>query len=241
MIMGMPVIIDIPESIDETVFEEVSSYLHGIDETFSTYRHDSEVSRFNNGSLKKDNLSADVRYVSEQCEYYSGLTDGYFSAYYSEIFDPSGFVKAWAMHHVAVIIQSGGYATYLINIAGDMIASGETRTWNIAIQDPLQKDSIYGVVALHNQSIATSGSYERGDHIINPITRSTDTDLISVSIYGNDIINADVCATTCIAMGSAMAQDFLSRYPTYAALLIKKNGSSILVNGFTVFKTQIAQ
>lgn len=239
--MGMPVIIDIPGSIDETVFEEVFSFLRGVDQTFSTYRHDSEVSRFNNGLLKKGDLSADVQYVLKQCEHYSRLTDGYFTAYYSETCDPSGYVKAWAMHHVARMIESGGYATYLINIAGDMIASGQTRTWNIAIQDPLRKDSIRGVVGLQNQSIATSGSYERGDHIINPITRSSDTDLISVSVYGNDIITADVCATTCIAMGSAMAQDFLSRYPTYAALLIKKNGSSIFVNGFRLTKTQIAQ
>ena len=241
MIMGMPVIVAIPDAKDKTVFDTVFTYLRDVDLTFSPYRDDSEVSLFNNGTLKKDDLSADVQHVFDQCEYYSRLTNGYFSAYYSRQFDPSGYVKSWAMQQAAHIIEAAGYQTYLMNIAGDMIGSGESRIWNIAIQDPLQKDAVLGVAKLHNQSIATSGSYERGSHIVNPLTRSADSDLISVSIYGDDVIVADVFATTCVAMGSKEAEAFMSQHPSYAALFIKKDGSKTSLNGFTLAKMQIAQ
>lgn len=241
MIMGMPVIIDIPASNILAVFDEVSEYLRGIDAKFSAYRSDSEISRYNQGLIKKEALSTDVKFVYDQCCYYSKMTKGYFDACYDETFDPSGYVKAWAIQHAAHIIESHGFHTYLINIAGDMIAHGPDKDWNIAIQDPFQKDTAIGVVTLCNQSIATSGSYERGAHIINPFTKSAATDLVSASVYGEDIIMSDVFATTCIAMGSESAMSFLADHPAYAALLVKKDGSRLVVNDFQLTKMQIAQ
>jgi thiamine biosynthesis lipoprotein len=241
MIMGMPVIIDIPAAHSPAIFIEVFDYLHTIDEKFSTYRQDSEVSMFNRNELTQDELSAEVKYVYDQCTITTKKTKGYFNAHYADSFDPSGYVKAWAMAHVATMITQCGYSTYLVNIAGDMIAAGDEKVWTIAIQDPWHNDNSLGVVALYNQTIATSGTYQRGDHIINPFTKNADTDLISVSIYGRNIITADVYATTCIAMGSEQALAFMSRHSSYAAYLIKKDGTHIVLNDFQLAKMQTAQ
>jgi thiamine biosynthesis lipoprotein len=57
------------------------------------------------------------------------------------------------------------------------------------------------VVALTDMSVATSGSYERGPHIVDGRTRQPAHGLTSVSVIAEDLTVADVLATTVYAMG----------------------------------------
>jgi len=232
MIMGMPISIDIPDITDEHIFEQLFDRFKHIDQQFSPYIESSEVSLFAKGNLHEADLSAQMKATIEACAHYEKLTDGYFSAYYNGSFDPSGYIKAWAIQEASTTLISQGLTTFLINIAGDMVANGQTKTWRIAIQDPFNKQTTLGVVALTNQAIATSGSYVRGAHIFDPHTKSSKTDLISASIYGPDIIKADVFATTCTAMGFDKAVSYMQGYPEYAALLVKTDGTLLPVNHF---------
>ena len=237
----MPVSIDIPMETSPDTFNKVFDFLKEVDQRFSPYIDSSEVSRFSRGDLNKSELSPELSFIMEQCKNYEKVTDGYFSTYYTDSFDPSGYVKAWAIEESGKILTNLGIETFLINIAGDMIARGNLRQWNLAIQDPFSKQSILGTVQLTNQSIATSGSYVRGNHILDPHTKTNQTDLISVTIYGKDIIKSDVFATACTAMGFDKARKFLKKYPDYLALLIKNNGESLLVNNFKLnTRTQIS-
>jgi thiamine biosynthesis lipoprotein len=241
IIMGMPVSIDIPMESSLDTFNKVFDFLREVDQQFSPYIDSSEVSLFSRGVLKESELSPELLFIMEQCKKYEKVTDGYFSAYYSDSFDPSGYVKAWAIEESGKILTNLGIETFLINIAGDMIARGNIRKWNLAVQDPFSKQSILGTVQLTNRSIATSGSYVRGSHIFDPHTKTNLTDLISVTIYGKDIIKSDVFATACTAMGFDKSRKFLKKNPDYSALLIKNSGESLLVNDFQLnTRTQIA-
>ena len=49
--------------------------------------------------------------------------------------------------------------------------------------------------------MATSGNYERGEHIYNPHTGRAATALDSMTVVGPNICDADVYATAAFAMG----------------------------------------
>src|SRR5689334_15659150 len=97
-IMGMPVSINIAEPhAKEKDIEKVFEYLRKIDKIFSTYKEESEISRFNNGLIKYKDLSDEVKKVLELCEETKKETDGYFDIEREGKIDPSGLVKGYAI------------------------------------------------------------------------------------------------------------------------------------------------
>ena len=57
------------------------------------------------------------------------------------------------------------------------------------------------VVALSDGTVATSGRAERGDHVLDPRTGAAATGLVSATVIGPDLANADTLATAAIAYG----------------------------------------
>lgn len=222
-VMGLPVSVDIPNCGDEAVFDVVFTSFHKIDERFSTYKAGSEVSRFGNGKLPASALSNELKYVIKECKKAEKWTDGYFSAWAAGNFDPSGYVKGWAIAGAGEIIRRLGYKTYCIGAGGDILAASDSaKVWKIGIQNPTDKSKILNTLNISNGAVCTSGSYERGDHIINPKTNKPATELLSVTVIGPDIIKADILATAYFAMGQKAA-GFMKRQKNYEAIIIPRN------------------
>jgi thiamine biosynthesis lipoprotein len=57
------------------------------------------------------------------------------------------------------------------------------------------------VLAVRNGAVATSGAYERGEHIRDPFTGRAPIDLRSITIVGPSLTFADAYATAAFAMG----------------------------------------
>ena len=55
-------------SASESLFDEVFDYFQSIDEKFSTYKDQSEISRLNRGDLKLDEASDDMKLIFELAE-----------------------------------------------------------------------------------------------------------------------------------------------------------------------------
>jgi FAD:protein FMN transferase len=221
-IMGLPVSVDIPGCENAGIFNAVFSRLREIDSRFSLYKPDSEVSRFRAGGITEAQLGDELKEVIEACREAEKKTDGFFSAWASDDFDPSGYVKGWAIAEAAKLIGQKGLKTYCIGAGGDILAaSASEKTWQIAIQDPADKSRILNKLSIKDGAVATSGNYERGSHIINPKTKKPAQELLSVTIIGPDIIQADILATACFAMGGKAA-DFMKRQSGYEALIISK-------------------
>jgi len=202
--MGIPISIDIPECENEPVFSEVFARLREIDGRFSTYKPESEVSRFAAGKIAQNDLSQEVKDVIKACQSAEEKTDGYFSAWAAGAFDPSGYVKGWAIAEAGKVIEKHGYKTYCIGAGGDVLAHSDTdKVWNIGIQDPRDKSKILNKLSISNEAVCTSGSYERGAHIINPKTKKPANRLLSVTVVGPDIIWADILATAVFASGKS--------------------------------------
>lgn len=241
-LMGMPITIDIPGAANDKVFDKVFKRLEQIDKRFSTYKPDSEVSKFARGELTEADLSDKLKEVIKACREAEAMTEGYFSAWAACLpdrqagaFEPSGYVKGWAIAEAGKMIEKEGFKTYCISAGGDILARSDSdKIWNIGIQDPSDKSKMLNpstgsgqanILKIKNGAVCTSGNYERGAHIINPKTQKPADELLSVTITGPDIIKADILATAVFASGT-LNPNFLKEYPDYKALVIPRSRGS---------------
>jgi thiamine biosynthesis lipoprotein len=230
-IMGLPITVDIPYCEDENILDSVFAHLREIDRRFSPYKINSELRKFQRGKIEENDLSAEFKNILSACNKAEEETDGYFSAYYSGKFDPSGYVKGWAADQAGRIIEKSGFKTYCIGAGGDILARSDSeKIWKIGILNPKVKHDIIGKISSSNFAVATSGSYERGKHIVNPKTGKTADDLLSVSVTGPDIIKSDILATAIFAAGMP-GLNLLRQHDQYEALAVEVNGQSHLSEG----------
>jgi thiamine biosynthesis lipoprotein len=207
-IMGMPITIEVRDpEVSPSALDDAFDWFRWVDATFSTYKPDSEINRLNRGELRLEDAHHEVRAVLQRCDELRAETDGYFDArvrLLSGVLDPSGYVKGWSVDRAAEILEEAGARNYYVNAGGDIRVRGgalpETY-WRIGIQHPLLHDKVAAVVATSDLAIATSGTYARGDHIIDPHTGFPATGVLSVTITGADLGTTDAYATAAFAMG----------------------------------------
>ncbi len=229
--MGTGVSIDIPGA-KEVIFEKVFARLREIDSQFSTYKPESEVSRYGRGEIAEPNVSRDLKAIIKACKAAEQATQGFFSAWATGSFDPSGYVKGWAINEAAKIIKKGGYNTFCIAIGGDILAASDSdKVWKIGIQNPQNRGAILAGVAVKNMAIATSGNYERGLHIVSPKTGKPADSILSISVVGPDIINADVLATTAFVQGKFGLNFVGGQARGYEAYAVDKTGKISMTAG----------
>jgi thiamine biosynthesis lipoprotein len=222
-IMGMPIGIDVRDSVvADGALDDAFAVMRRADALFSTYRADSEISRVNAGDLRLDDCTADVQDVVAQCEALRTRTAGYFNAYAKGMLDPSGLVKGWAVERAHETLVRAGVRHGCINAAGDVRVWGgraDGEPWRVGIRDPLHADRISAVETLHDGAVATSGAYERGDHIVDPHTGRPAHGALSVTVTGPDLATADAYATALFAAGSGQA-DWFTEQVGYRAMTI---------------------
>lgn len=209
-VMGTVVSIDLADDLSEatlrTLMEDVCGWLHEVDGRFSTYRPDSEVSRFRREEIPLQECSPDMRTVLEACADLWRFTDGYFDAYAGGPLDPSGYVKGWSVEVASARLAAAGSVNHCINAGGDIRARGRTgegKPWKVGVRHPWEADKLSWVLTLSDGAVATSGTYERGHHVFNPRTGGPARGLRSVTVAGPDLALADAYATAALAMGQS--------------------------------------
>jgi len=220
-VMGTAVLFDIRDrQFPQDALEEAASILHWVDATFSVFKHDSEISRITRGELALTDADVRVQVVLATCEILRRDTAGAFDHRPDGKLDPSGYVKGWAVERAARILAGSGIDSFLVSAGGDIVARGVPsagRTWEIGIRDPLDPDAILGTVNLVDNAIATSGLYERSDHI-RRAGKSGDVPA-SVSIVGPDLGIADALATAVFASG-VEDSGWLNNFPAYDLIAV---------------------
>jgi FAD:protein FMN transferase len=184
----------------------VCDWLHEVDRRFSTYKAESEVSRLQRGEITLADCSADMRHVLDVCADLWRDTDGYFDAYAGGSLDPSGYVKGWSVEVASARLAASGSTRHYINAGGDIRMRGgnpDGEPWRVGIRHPWEADKVSWVLAVTEGAVATSGTYERGHHVLNPRTGKPAHGLRSVTVVGPDLSIADAYATAALAMGEA--------------------------------------
>ncbi|MFD5079104.1 FAD:protein FMN transferase [Streptomyces sp. NPDC058371] len=207
--------------------DEAVAQLHRVDEVFSTYREDSQVSRLARGELRVEECDPEVAEVLGLGAEAERLSDGWFSTTYQGQLDPTGIVKGWAGERAARHLAAAGVSGVSVNGGGDVQlcgVPGAQRPWRVGVSDPLRPGALAAVVSAAGAdelAVATSGTAERGAHIVDPRTgRAAVTDLLSVTVVSPRLTWADAWATAAFAMGSRQALAWLESLPDVEALLI---------------------
>ena len=236
-IMGTAVSIEVrPPFVPLAVLDAVVYQLRDVEARFSTYRPDSEVSRLARGEIAAEDCSLDIRYVLSVCDHLVTVTDGAFDVRHHRPdgrLDPSGYVKGWAIEEAAWRIDSAGGRNYWINAGGDIVARGHAkpgRPWRVGIRHPDRPDRVAAVLAISDRAVATSGAYERGDHITDPRVARAPTGLRSVTVVGPGLGFTDAYATTVFVMGLDGLR-WLGDHPDYAALVITDDDRTVWTPG----------
>ncbi|MFF9908364.1 FAD:protein FMN transferase [Streptomyces olivaceus] len=207
--------------------DEAVAGLHRADEVFSTYRDGSEISRLARGELTVEACAPEVAEVLELAAEAERVSGGWFSTRYQGRLDPTGIVKGWAVERAARRIAAAGATGVSVNGGGDVQllgAPGARRPWRVGVSDPLRPGGLAAVVSASGAdelAVATSGSAERGAHVVDPRTgRSAVTDLLSVTVVAPRLTWADCWATAAFAMGSREGLRWLESLEGVEGLLV---------------------
>jgi FAD:protein FMN transferase len=201
-------------------------WLHWVDETFSTFKADSEVCRFDRGELELSDCSLELRHIFALCHRFNAETDGFFDAWAGGSFDPSGVVKGWSIEEASRLLTEAGLRDHLIDGGGDVRlrgAPGQGEPWHVGVRHPLQPGAYCATLSLGEAAVATSGTYERGHHVLNPFSGRPATELVSATVVGPSLTVADAYATGALAMG-VQAPAWLGRLTGYEAFVIGPDG-----------------
>jgi len=204
--MGMPVTVEIVDAAaTEGWLDAAFEYFESVDAKFSTYRDESEISRINRNELTLESASEDMKTIFALAEQTRVETNGYFDIRHDDQYDPSGVVKGWAIFQAAELLRQKGAANFYVDAGGDVQMAGknaEGENWRVGIRNPFNPDEIVKALALTDCGIATSGSYVRGQHIYNPLDAGDPlSEIVSLTVIGPDILEADRYATAAFAMG----------------------------------------
>jgi thiamine biosynthesis lipoprotein len=227
LVMGMPVTVNILADKSVTSdLEKVFAYFTYVDNKFSTYKGDSEISRINQGLLKIADSSQDMREVLDLCERTKKATGGYFEINNFGTLDPSGLVKGWAIKNAAKLIKKLGVKNFYINAGGDIQVGGRNENnqkWRIGIENPFNRKEIVKAVCVDNEGVATSGTYIRGQHVYDPHHPGhAITEIVSLTVIGPDVYEADRFATADFAMG-LKGLEFIAGLKGFAGYMIDKD------------------
>src|ERR1041385_7241240 len=98
LLMGMPITIEVLDAaVTVDVFDRVFTYFAAVDQTFSTYKASSEISRINSHAITVEQASQDMRAIFALAEQTRRETGGFFDMTRDGIYDPSGVVKGWSI------------------------------------------------------------------------------------------------------------------------------------------------
>lgn len=139
--------------------------------------------------------------------------------------------KGYAANRAKISMQQKNILGGLVNAGGDLIAwgvSAKPEPWTIKIADPKQKDRAFAWLQIKDQSVVTSGDYERFfimngkryAHIIDPRTGYPTTGVKSVSIICPDAELADALATAVFVMGKEKGLNLLNQLKGIEGLII---------------------
>lgn len=233
--MGMPITIEAVDSaITQDDLDKVFAYFVSVDETFSTYKATSEISKINRGELLVAQYSEDMQIILALSEQTKKDTRGYFDIQHDGMIDPSGIVKGWAIQNAAKMLKAWGFCHFYIDAGGDIQVSGnkDGKLWRIGIRNPFNRTEHVKVLALTNCGIATSGTAIRGQHIYDPYNRDTMLlDVVSITVIGPNIYEADRFATAAFAMGKEGIQ-FIEKLVGFEGYMIDAQARATFTSKF---------
>ena len=170
-VMGMPISLALRgrhahDGAGEQAWQEALAELRWVDEVFSTWRPDSQVSRLGRGEMNLQDCHPAVAEVLRLADDARASSDGAFDVCLPgpdgvRRLDPSGVVKGWAVDRAVRPLLALAGTDVCLSAGGDMVchvADPDGEPWTIGIEDPLDPARLVARVPVHRGAVATSGS-----------------------------------------------------------------------------------
>jgi thiamine biosynthesis lipoprotein len=132
--------------------------------------------------------------------------------------DPGGIGKGYAVDHMVDVLRDNGIASALVSAGGSsMYALGSPRHegpgWEVKIRHPKDQRQTVETLYLRDQSISTSGRYERFfeadgrvySHIMDPRTGYPAPGMLSVSVIAPTALDSEAWTKPCFILGRQWA------------------------------------
>ncbi len=236
-VMGMGVVVDVRDAaVEEAAVDEVFDWLRFVDDTFSTYKPESEISRIGRGELSQEDAHPQVGDVLERCEQLREDTHGYFDSEAGGSLDPSGLVKGWAVDRAAEILEDAERATSRSTPAATSSSADVLRR---GIAGTSASVTPIAPIAWRPSSrrtiwLSPRRAPMRAGSTCSIRTRAwPPTGLLSVTITGPELATADAYATAAFAMG-ARGPAWTAQLDGYEAMSILDTDTVLSTPGFPV-------
>ncbi len=207
--------------------------LHEADAVFSTWDPQSPLSRLRHGSICEADGPPSLAEVRAVCETARDLSGGWFDPWAMPGgYDPTGLVKGWAVDRALDALRQAGLPAALVNGGGDLAAFGgpaRGEPWRAGIRHPWRPAALAAVLDVRG-ALATSGTYERGAHLVDPHTGRPSCRAASATVTGPSLAMADALATA-LGVGGDMALAAIEGLAGYAGYLIRPDGTEIWTSG----------
>ena len=162
--------------------------------------------------------------------------------------DLGSIAKGYGVDQVAEVIRKNGINNFLVEIGGEVYASGykiDGGYWVVGINMPDKDaliDDIYKTVRLKNKALATSGDYrnffgQKGafySHVIDPKTGyPVKNEIVSVSVVADDCTFADGLATAIMVAGHEKGIELVEKLPGVECFIVIKDKDGKLTDYFS--------
>lgn len=235
LLMGMPITLEVmDEKVTQDDLNAVFAYFVSVDERFSTYKETSEIAKINRSELAPAQYSQEMQTILALCDQTKKDTQGYFDIWHEGVCDPSGLVKGWAIQNAANMLKERGLRHFYVDAGGDIEVAGNNngKLWRIGIRNPFNRRENVKVLELTNRGVATSGTAIRGQHIYDPHHPDHQLeDVLSITVIGPNIYEADRFATAAFAMGKQGIQ-FIERLAGFEGYMIDAHARATYTSRF---------
>ena len=243
--MNMPfTIVFVRDSFDEILVDvlnqivnEIDKYLQNVEEKFSPFLSESLVSRHTDigEELQDDFFDIEYQEVYSRSIIAKKETHGLFDPFFDGKYNPTGFVKGWAienafMKYIKPLIENNIIEAGAINGAGDMQVGtrlGSNFTWKIGIENPEDKEKIIAKYSIKNGAVATSGLSKKGQHI----KSDKIINHVQVTVVGTYLSDVDVLATAGVAANEKIWNEIIKNKQLTGILLTKDGVKRVFEEG----------
>lgn len=153
--------------------------------------------------------------------------------------DLGGIAKGYIADRLAEDLRKDGVDSAIVNLGGNVITIGckpDGSPWQLGLQIPSPnrsiRDKFWAVLDCKDESVVTSGSYERGfykdgrwyHHILDPKTgMPVENDVLSVAVCAPTSLLADALTTPLFLLGSKEGMTLAASYGVDVAYYLRDN------------------
>lgn len=235
--MGMPINLalrgrHIDDRKAKAAWAEVMRQLREIDETFSTFKPNSFISRLNRSDITLHDCPPEVAEVLALGERARRESGGAFNIHLPGpdgklMLDPNGVVKGWAVDKASATLAALPATDFCLSVGGDMTCrtlEDANPPWRVGIEDPADPGRVLAVVPIHNGGVATSGTARREQHLQDARTGGRPAVVASVTVVAPTVTWADIDASTGYVLGRNAAE-WLATRPGRSAVVVWNDGT----------------